>query len=106
MQKSLTVLWQDRVNDRAVEIDIFNASEEPKKLLDLLLDKGLLVPHICSGGGSCGTCMVEILKNDELLNEPDEHEQDMLNSRGWGPKARLSCQCYFKTNSLGGSDKL
>ncbi|CAA7403090.1 unnamed protein product [Spirodela intermedia] len=44
----------------------------------------------CGGGGSCGTCIVEIIEGKELLNEPTNTEGRYLKKKpeSW----RLACQ--------------
>ncbi|XP_024394748.1 photosynthetic NDH subunit of subcomplex B 3, chloroplastic [Physcomitrium patens] len=53
----------------------------------------------CGGGGSCGTCVVEILEGKELLNERTDTEYKYLKKKpeSW----RLSCQTIVgdKSNS-------
>ncbi|KAI5060265.1 hypothetical protein GOP47_0024685 [Adiantum capillus-veneris] len=53
----------------------------------------------CGGGGSCGTCIVEVLEGSELLNERTDAEERYLKKKPgtW----RLSCQTIVgdKTNS-------
>ncbi|GLJ44208.1 hypothetical protein SUGI_0923030 [Cryptomeria japonica] len=44
----------------------------------------------CGGGGSCGTCLVEILQGEELLNERTSTEERYLKKK---PETwRLACQ--------------
>jgi ferredoxin len=44
----------------------------------------------CGGGGSCGTCLVEIVQGKELLNERTTTEQRYLKKK---PETwRLACQ--------------
>eukprot|EP00850_Spirogloea_muscicola_P015424 SM000118S25567 [mRNA] locus=s118:45090:46443:- [translate_table: standard] len=53
----------------------------------------------CNGGGSCGTCIVQILEGQELLNERTDTELRKLNKKpeSW----RLACQTIVgdKSNS-------
>eukprot|EP00850_Spirogloea_muscicola_P017544 SM000152S01532 [mRNA] locus=s152:4047:4876:- [translate_table: standard] len=53
----------------------------------------------CNSGGSCGTCIVQILEGQELLNERTDTELRKLNKK---PEAwRLACQTIVgdKSNS-------
>ncbi|KAH9565389.1 hypothetical protein CY35_04G075700 [Sphagnum magellanicum] len=53
----------------------------------------------CGGGGSCGTCIVEILEGKDLLNERTDAEYKFLKKK---PETwRLSCQTIVgdKSNS-------
>ncbi|QCE08980.1 ferredoxin [Vigna unguiculata] len=44
----------------------------------------------CAGGGTCGTCMVEVLEGQELLNPRTDKEKKLLKKK---PKNwRLACQ--------------
>uniref|UniRef100_A0A0F7CYR6 Photosynthetic NDH subcomplex B 3 n=1 Tax=Geranium phaeum TaxID=379952 RepID=A0A0F7CYR6_9ROSI len=44
----------------------------------------------CAGGGTCGTCMVEVIEGKELLNRRTDKEKDKLKRK---PKNwRLACQ--------------
>uniref|UniRef100_A0A0R0FV95 2Fe-2S ferredoxin-type domain-containing protein n=1 Tax=Glycine max TaxID=3847 RepID=A0A0R0FV95_SOYBN len=44
----------------------------------------------CGGGGTCGTCMVEVLEGKELLNPRTDKEKEILKKK---PKNwRLACQ--------------
>uniref|UniRef100_A0A0F7GXT4 Photosynthetic NDH subcomplex B 3 n=1 Tax=California macrophylla TaxID=337344 RepID=A0A0F7GXT4_9ROSI len=44
----------------------------------------------CSGGGTCGTCMVEVIEGKELLSRRTDKEKDKLKRK---PKNwRLACQ--------------
>ncbi|CDO98002.1 unnamed protein product [Coffea canephora] len=44
----------------------------------------------CGGGGTCGTCIVEVVEGRELLSPRTEKEKEKLkrNPRNW----RLACQ--------------
>lgn len=51
----------------------------------------------CGGGGSCGTCIVEILEGRELLNDRTDAEDRYLkkNPKSW----RLACQTIVGNKS-------
>jgi ferredoxin len=76
-----------------------------KLLRNIILDNKLELYGLygkvmnCGGGGSCGTCIVEILEGKELLNERTDAEYKYLKKKpeGW----RLSCQTIVgdKSNS-------
>ncbi|XP_076952042.1 photosynthetic NDH subunit of subcomplex B 3, chloroplastic-like isoform X2 [Bidens hawaiensis] len=44
----------------------------------------------CAGGGTCGTCMVEVIEGKELLSPQTDKEKEKLNRnpKNW----RLACQ--------------
>ncbi|XP_068638960.1 photosynthetic NDH subunit of subcomplex B 3, chloroplastic [Aristolochia californica] len=68
-----------------------------QKLRDIMLDNqiDLYGPYKaalnnCAGGGSCGTCLVEVVAGKELLNRRTEKEREILKRK---PKNwRLACQ--------------
>ncbi|KAK1266399.1 hypothetical protein QJS04_geneDACA002713 [Acorus gramineus] len=68
-----------------------------KKLRDIMLDShiDLYGPYArpllnCGGGGTCGTCLVEVVEGKELLSPRTEKEKEALKKR---PKTwRLACQ--------------
>lgn len=68
-----------------------------QKLRDIMLDSNveLYGPYArpllnCGGGGTCGTCIVEVVEGKELLTPRTEKEKEKLkrNPRNW----RLACQ--------------
>ncbi|KAK1632293.1 hypothetical protein QYE76_006608 [Lolium multiflorum] len=54
----------------------------------------------CSGGGECGTCMVEVIEGGEMLSPKNEVEKEKLRRK---PKSwRLACQATVgKPDSTG-----
>ncbi|KAK4763998.1 hypothetical protein SAY87_013436 [Trapa incisa] len=68
-----------------------------QKLRDIMLDTNidLYGPYArpllnCAGGGTCATCMVEVVEGKELLNPRTEKEKEKLRKK---PKNwRLACQ--------------
>ncbi|KAM0833688.1 hypothetical protein ACQ4PT_028562 [Festuca glaucescens] len=54
----------------------------------------------CSGGGECGTCMVEVVEGSEMLSPKNEVEKEKLRRK---PKSwRLACQATVgKPDSTG-----
>ncbi|XP_043706453.1 photosynthetic NDH subunit of subcomplex B 3, chloroplastic [Telopea speciosissima] len=68
-----------------------------QKLRDIMLDNhiDLYGPSArpllnCAGGGTCGTCIVEVVEGKELLNPRTDKEKQLLkrNPKNW----RLACQ--------------
>ncbi|KAL2555104.1 Photosynthetic NDH subunit of subcomplex B 3 [Forsythia ovata] len=68
-----------------------------QKLRDIMLDNNveLYGPYArpllnCGGGGTCGTCLVEVVEGDELLTPRTDKEKEKLkrNPKNW----RLACQ--------------
>ncbi|KAE8662990.1 Photosynthetic NDH subunit of subcomplex B 3 [Hibiscus syriacus] len=68
-----------------------------QKLRDIMLDNNIELygpygrPLLnCAGGGTCGTCMVEVVEGMELLNPRTEKEKEKMKRK---PKSwRLACQ--------------
>ncbi|GLU22252.1 hypothetical protein SLE2022_383410 [Rubroshorea leprosula] len=68
-----------------------------QKLRDIMLDSNIELygPHArpllnCAGGGTCGTCLVEVVQGNELLNPRTDKEKEKLKKK---PKNwRLACQ--------------
>ncbi len=61
---------------------------EGRTVLEVALELGVALSHVCGGGGTCSTCRVECVVNPERLSpiEPNEVAYDM------GPNVRLGCQ--------------
>ncbi|XP_028097123.1 photosynthetic NDH subunit of subcomplex B 3, chloroplastic-like [Camellia sinensis] len=78
-----------------------------QKLRDIMLDSNIELygPYSrpllnCGGGGTCGTCIVEVVEGKELLNPRTDKEKEKLkrNPKNW----RLACQTTVgKPNSRG-----
>ncbi|KAK4428124.1 Photosynthetic NDH subunit of subcomplex B 3, chloroplastic [Sesamum alatum] len=75
-----------------------------QKLRDIMLDNNveLYGPYArpllnCGGGGTCGTCIVEVVEGRELLSPRTDKEKEKLkrNPKNW----RLACQ-----TTVGGPD--
>ncbi len=60
------------------------------RLLDVCDDTHAPVPFSCRGG-TCGTCVVEVLEGDSLLEPPGAEERDTLAALGEPPDRRLAC---------------
>ncbi|KAL2332350.1 hypothetical protein Fmac_019931 [Flemingia macrophylla] len=75
----------------------FRSARGGQKLRDIMLDSNidLYGPYArpllnCAGGGTCGTCMVEVLEGKELLSPRTDKEKEILKKK---PKNwRLACQ--------------
>ncbi|KAL3840871.1 hypothetical protein ACJIZ3_025462 [Penstemon smallii] len=73
-----------------------------QKLRDIMLDNDIELygPYArpllnCAGGGTCGTCIVEVIQGRELLNRRTDKEKEKLkkNPKNW----RLACQVTVGT---------
>ncbi|CAI9281174.1 unnamed protein product [Lactuca saligna] len=75
----------------------FRSATGGQKLRDIMLDSHIELygPYSrpllnCAGGGTCGTCMVEVIEGKELLTPRTDKEKEKLNRnpKNW----RLACQ--------------
>jgi 2Fe-2S ferredoxin len=65
-------------------------------LLELIEEAGLTSPYGCRVG-SCGTCVVEVLKGEESLIPRSQMEEDTLSRVAPGlNNARLICRAQLK----------
>jgi ferredoxin, 2Fe-2S len=62
-------------------------------LLDVALNFGLPLEHVCGGNCACTTCHVVIQRGMEHLSEMQDEEADRLDT-AWDltPQSRLACQ--------------
>jgi ferredoxin len=56
------------------------------------------IPFSCRSA-SCGTCQIEVLEGEDLLEPPNEAERDLLPLLGG--KGRLACQARVRANVEG-----
>ncbi len=77
--------------------DTWNVSGAPgSQLLDVALDSGIEVEHVCGGVCACSTCHVYIEEGMDSLSEADEEEEDRVEEApGLQRNSRLSCQCQI-----------
>jgi ferredoxin len=61
-------------------------------VLSSILDTDLDIATSCGGMGTCGTCRVEVLEAPSTLEERNEIEIEMAESRNFNEKERLACQ--------------
>jgi len=62
-------------------------------LMEVLTRENFDVPAICGGMAGCGTCHVEVQEKAEVLDEPEDDEEFMLDSLpNAKDQSRLSCQ--------------
>lgn len=83
------------------EIDV--DFEEGDTILDVALDNDIEIEGACGGECACSTCHVILDKeNFDLLEEPDEEEEDMLDlALGLTDTSRLGCQIKLTSNENG-----
>ena len=66
--------------------------EEGQTVLQASIQNGIDHIHACGGNGRCTTCRVRIVNGHENCPEPEKHERDALQMRGYDPSTRLACQ--------------
>ncbi|GMH03713.1 hypothetical protein Nepgr_005552 [Nepenthes gracilis] len=85
----------------------FRAATGGQKLRDIMLDSQIELygPYArpllnCAGGGTCGTCIVEVVEGNELLSPRTDKEKEKLKKK---PKNwRLACQTTVGTTDSRG----
>ena len=65
----------------------------PGSLLDVALNFGVPLEHVCGGSCACTTCHVVVRQGMHHLSEMQDGEADRLDT-AWGltPQSRLGCQ--------------
>lgn len=61
-------------------------------ILDVALNNKISLSCSCGGMASCGTCRIIVLEGLERLEERNELEKDMADSRNFRKEERLACQ--------------
>ena len=63
-----------------------------RTLLQIALELGIPISHVCGGDGACGTCRIEVVEGWDNLTPPtpDEIYKELE------PPHRLSCQCRLR----------
>ncbi len=63
-----------------------------RTILDVALELGVLIGHVCNGGGTCSTCRIQCVVNPGNLShiQPNEIAYDM------GEGVRLGCQARIE----------
>jgi len=66
---------------------------EPGSLLDVALNFGIPLEHVCGGNAACTTCHVIVRRGMSNLSEMQDQESDRLDT-AWDltPDSRLACQ--------------
>ncbi len=87
--------------ERTVEFDPaaldFSRHGEPGSLLDVALNFGLPLEHVCGGNCACTTCHVIVRRGMSNLSEMEDEEADRLDT-AWDvtPDSRLACQAIVR----------
>lgn len=67
-------------------------ASEGLSLLQVSLDAGIPMMHVCGGKGKCSTCRVLVNSGEEWLSEENEKETILKNQLQFPPNVRLACQ--------------
>jgi len=69
----------------------------PGSLLDVALNVGLPLEHVCGGNCACTTCHVIVTAGDANLSALEDDEADRLDT-AWDltPRSRLACQAVVR----------
>ena len=69
----------------------------PGSLLDVALNLGVPLEHVCGGNCACTTCHVVIRSGMENLSDMEDEEADRLDT-AWDltPQSRLGCQAVVR----------
>ena len=69
----------------------------PGSLLDVALNVGVPLEHVCGGNCACTTCHVIVRSGMQNLSEMEDDEADRLDT-AWDltPQSRLACQAVVK----------
>ncbi len=87
--------------EKAVDFDPatlqFSRHGEPGSLLDVALNFGLPLEHVCGGNCACTTCHVIVRSGMANLSEMEDEEADRLDT-AWDltPDSRLACQAIVR----------
>lgn len=60
--------------------------------LELALKHRIPISHTCDGMGTCGTCLIRVEHGAEHLEQRNEVEQEIADSRNLPANERLACQ--------------
>lgn len=64
----------------------------PANLLELLVDAGAPIAHLCGGRARCSTCRVRVVDGLEVLTDRTEPEKAMAAKLDFPDEVRLACQ--------------
>lgn len=98
MSKVVFVLEGER---KEFEVDLASLPYQhhglPGSLLDIALNVGLPLEHVCGGNCACTTCHVIVTAGEENLSELEDDEADRLDT-AWDltPRSRLACQAVVR----------
>lgn len=77
-------IWPDEIS---IPLELQRAN-----LLEIALDAGVGLAHLCGGLARCSTCRVRILEGEDSLSERTEKESAMAAKLDFPDEIRLACQ--------------
>jgi ferredoxin, 2Fe-2S len=86
---------------KSFEIDLSSLPYQhhglPGSLLDVALNVGLPLEHVCGGNCACTTCHVVVTSGEGNLSPLEDAEADRLDT-AWDltPRSRLACQAVVR----------
>jgi class 3 adenylate cyclase len=74
--------------------------DDASNLLELAIDSGVAIPHLCGGRGRCSTCRIRIVEGGNELADRTDLEAAMAAKLDFPDEIRLACQTVT-TDSVG-----
>jgi 2Fe-2S ferredoxin len=86
---------------RTVEFNLeelpYKAHGKPRSLLDVALNFGIPLEHVCGGNCACTTCHLVVKQGAECLSAMEEEEEDRLDmAADLTLHSRLGCQTIIE----------
>jgi 2Fe-2S ferredoxin len=76
---------------------VYQRHGRPGSILDVALNAGVRLPHVCGGNCACTTCHVIVREGEHLLSLVEEAEADRLGlAAGATLHSRLACQAVVQ----------
>jgi 2Fe-2S ferredoxin len=87
--------------NQSIEFDLqrlpYKDHGRPRSLLDVALNFGIPLQHVCGGNCACTTCHVLVKKGQECLSRMAEGEEDRLDlTADLTLQSRLGCQAVIE----------
>ena len=61
-------------------------------LLEMAVEAGVAIAHLCGGRARCSTCRVRVIEGLDVLSDRTEQEAAMAAKLGFPDEIRLACQ--------------
>lgn len=94
----ITFVGIDIGANKTVEVDPsgipYGPTGLPGSILDIALQSGIGLEHVCGGVCACSTCHIFVKEGLDSCNEATDDELDQLEEApGFTLQSRLGCQC-------------